>query len=101
MAALVLDGWLLASGAVIGGITARIAWGPIVYNAITRAAVLDGVAAPRHLPGWPLLAILAALSGAAANDMSGVHFAAIPAALLGEALLAAWGVVPARHRQVG
>jgi TRAP-type C4-dicarboxylate transport system permease large subunit len=88
----------LASGAIIGGITARLAWGPTVYNAIARAAALDGVAAPRHLPGWPPLAILAVLSGAAANDVSGVYFAAIPAALLVASLLALWWLVPARIR---
>lgn len=86
------------SGAVLGPMVGWLLWSPLVYRAIRRACELDGTPAPRHLPGWSVLAIACALAGAGVNVACASYFAAIPAAAFVASAQALIIVAPARYR---
>jgi len=88
---------LVGSGLVLGLIGATLSW-PVVYAAIRTACTLDGVPAPRHLPGWPQTALAGTACGAAVNVITGVHVAAIGAGPVTACLVAGAYLVPALHR---
>ena len=86
------------SGAAVGPLVGRLLWSPLVYRAIRRACELDGIPAPRHLPGWSAHAIACALAGAVVNVACDSYFAAIPAAVVVACAHALLIVAPARSR---
>ncbi|HEX7939987.1 MAG TPA: hypothetical protein VF483_13445 [Gemmatimonadaceae bacterium] len=73
-------------------------WSPVVYRAISVAAHLDGVPAPRHLPGWRALALIASLGGGSANLIAGTHMAAVVVTPFLILVVAGYYYVPARLR---
>ncbi len=87
-----------ADGAVLGIVVGWLLWGPLVYRAMWNAAERAGVAnsMPRHRPGWPRLAAICAVAGAAADVGLGSHLAAIPAAVASTLAVAAYHDLPGR-----